>query len=123
MSGAPSRDGAAPDPRITILACRTWPHASRIAVERAPSCERLQEQRRDQDFEQVAERLSKRRAERQGAVVVDKEIADDDPRPELDPGQVEKRDPDPRRKPHDRRDRPCKGKRETELGGAVVERG
>ena len=83
---------------------------SRQAVEgverRARPDEAMQQPGGDDALEDVADRLRERGADRERAVVVDEQVADQDARPEPEPTQVEKRDSGAGRKPDDRGHRP-----------------
>ena len=83
---------------------------SRQAVEgverRARPDKAMQQPGGDDALEDVADRLRERGADRERAVVVDEQVADQDAGPEPEPTQVEKRDPGAGRKPDDRGHRP-----------------
>ena len=75
---------------------------------------------RHDDFEQVADRLAQRRADRQGGVAVREQVPDDDAGCEAKAAEVEECDADADREPDDRRDRAGDLEDEAELRYAVI---
>jgi hypothetical protein len=87
---------------------------------RALAHEPVEHDRGHQRLEHVPARLAECGAERQRGVVVREQVAEQDPRPEPQPADVQRRHPDAAREPHDRGDRPGELELVPELRGGVV---
>ena len=80
-------------------------HAADAAQRRSPAGQAAQERRGDQDLRHVAGRLQQRGPDRQRAVVVGEQVADEDAGPQPVAAEVDRGDADAGGQPHDRRHR------------------
>ena len=122
----PSAEGERADRRADRDAGRDRGEHAAEAVDRgerrAAPGQPHDEEGRDGDLEHVAACLADRRPERERAVVVGEEVADDHSRQVRETREVDERDADPNRQPDDCGDRPGELQVVAELRGAVVQR-
>jgi hypothetical protein len=122
----PSRRESAPIVALTAtpaaIARSDARHAVHRRERRPPLDEPPDEDGRNDDLEHVPDRLADRGPERERAVVVRQEVADEDARHVPKPEEVDERHADADRQPDDRGHRSGELEVEAELSSAVVQR-